>query len=63
MRIFHDRLIDELDRNYLKQILEELFINFKFEKHQVIDVERIIFGDYWQGRDVDPRHYYQVTDL
>jgi len=63
MRIFHDRLIDELDRNYLKQILEELFINFKFEKHQVIDVERIIFGDYWQGRDVDPRHYHQVTDL
>ncbi len=57
MRIFHDRLIDEQDREYLKDILAKQFDKFEIEKEQVLNIERIIFGDFLQGREVEIRHY------
>jgi dynein heavy chain len=57
MRIFHDRLIDDQDREYLKEILAQQFEKFEIEKDQVLNVERIIFGDFLQGREVETRHY------
>ncbi len=63
MRIFYDRLIDEPDRENLKSILEKKFASFGFKKEEVLDQERILFCDFWYGRDVEPRHYVQVPEL
>jgi dynein heavy chain len=57
MRVFHDRLINSQDREYLKNLLVEQFSVFELEKENVLDAERIIFGDFMQGRDADPRFY------
>ena len=50
MRVFHDRLTTEFDRQYLKMILTDFFESFSFKKEEIIDVERIIFADFMQGR-------------
>ena len=63
MRVFHDRLINTEDRVALIEILKDQFKTFGFNATQVLSEERIIFADFQQGRDVEPRHYYQVTDL
>jgi len=58
MRIFHDRLIDEEDRQEMKKILIEQFQPFfNQDKETILNLERIIFGDYFQSRDAEPRHY------
>jgi hypothetical protein len=36
---------------------------FKFSEEEVMTEERIIFGDFMQGRDVEPRHYFQIANL
>ena len=51
MRIFHDRLIDEEDREYFKDILVNQFSKFGLVKEDVLNLERILFGDFLQGRD------------
>lgn len=64
MRVFHDRLTTEEDRQYLKNLLErQIKEKFCFEKEAIIDKERILYGDFWYGREVDPRHYLQIPDL
>jgi dynein heavy chain len=63
MRVFHDRLIDDFDREYLKAMLKEIIPQFGLTCEEVLCQERIIFGDFWQGRDVEPRHYMQISDL
>lgn len=63
MRVFHDRLVSTEDRQYLIGILKDQFGKYSFEKDQVMTEERIIFADFLQGRDVEPRPYYQIADL
>lgn len=63
MRIFHDRLIDEEDRDYLKNMLITQFEKFNLEKETVLSLDRIIFGDFWNGREQEIRPYTQVPDL
>jgi len=63
MRIFHDRLIEDPDRDYLKQILSELIPKFGFTEEEVIANKRVVFGDFWHGRDVEPRVYIEIPDL
>jgi dynein heavy chain len=64
MRVFHDRLINEEDRTQFIQLLEtKIQQSFKMEMTQVNNLERIIFCDFWQGRDADPRKYIQIPDL
>jgi len=46
MRIFHDRLIDEEDREYLKKLLESQFTKFSITTADVLNIERILFGDF-----------------
>ena len=46
MRIFHDRLIDEEDREYFKVLLEKLFEKFGLVKEDVLNLDRILFGDF-----------------
>ena len=55
MRVFHDRLIDEEDREYLKNILSEQLPKFGLNTESVLDSERLIFGDFMQGREAEPK--------
>lgn len=63
MRIYHDRLTTEEDRKYMKDLLMSYFGNFGFDKDQVLNVERLIYGDFTQGRDNDNKTYVQIDDL
>ncbi|KAL4464296.1 hypothetical protein ABPG72_011341 [Tetrahymena utriculariae] len=63
MRIFHDRLIDEEDREYLKDMLVSQFEKFNLTKEEVLSMDRIIFGDFWFGRETESRPYIQVPNL
>ena len=63
MRVFHDRLTTDEDRDYFKKLLVKQFSKFNLTETEVIDSERIIFGDFMQGREVDPKSYTQITDL
>ena len=62
-RVFQDRLTDKLDIDYFQRIVEETFKTFGVTSEEVFDQERIIMADFLYGRDVEPRHYTQVTDL
>ncbi|KAL4427402.1 hypothetical protein ABPG74_009674 [Tetrahymena malaccensis] len=63
MRVFHDRCTTESDRKYLHKLLIQQFQGYHIKEEDVIDNERIIYGDFLSGREVDVRNYQQVTDL
>lgn len=64
MRVFHDRLTTVEDREYLKKMLAEFFKQFGFENiEEVIDVERVLFGDFVQNREAEFKPYVQIDDL
>mmetsp|Transcript_28820 Transcript_28820/g.26077 ORF Transcript_28820/g.26077 Transcript_28820/m.26077 type:complete len:306 (-) Transcript_28820:325-1242(-) len=63
MRVFHDRLTTEEDREFFKDLLAENFSEFNLKKEQILDKERVIFGDFMQGRDVEPKYYVQIEDM
>lgn len=63
MRVFHDRLINDEDREFFTTLLKSQFTLFGTTEEDIMDHERIIFCDFWQGREVDPRLYQQITDL
>jgi hypothetical protein len=65
MRVFHDRLVNEIDRDVFKNLLKNKFIGFSCkERHILGEQSRIIFGDFMGGIDsVDKRNYNQITDL
>lgn len=62
MRVFHDRLVDENDRNYFKNILKEQFSILEVTEEDVLNSERILYGDFFDGRDGDNRLYKQFAD-
>lgn len=54
-------MISNEDRETLDNLLNDEVINtFKLTKEQVYVTERIIFGDYLQGIDIDNRPYIWV---
>jgi len=58
MRVYHDRLTTESDRILLKGMLNTKITKFfGLEISKVINAERIIYGDFLQGREADPRYY------
>lgn len=63
MRVFYDRLTTEKDRNYFKDCCANLFKNFNLKEEEVLDCERIVFGDFMGGREAEPRFYRQISDL
>jgi dynein heavy chain len=62
-RVFGDRLINEEDRNYLNEQLETNLPKFGFNSmNEMNEGKNIIFCDFWNGKDQDPRHYQEVLD-
>jgi hypothetical protein len=62
MRVFHDRLVDDTDRNKLIGILKTKIPKFEAEG-DVLTTERVIFVNFMQGRDVEPKHYSECMDI
>ena len=63
LRVFHDRLTTEEDRTYLKDILNSQLPKFDLKLEQVMNTERLIIGDFMQGRELDIKPYIQIQDL
>lgn len=64
MRVFHDRLVNKDDRNYFKNLLNEVSIKY-FESSIVIDEsESLMFGDFMIfGQQRDQRIYEEIKDI
>ena len=63
-RVFSDRLINNSDRKFLQDcLLERNQAKFAISQQELFNAERIIFGDYMDGIDVDTRVYRQIEDL
>lgn len=62
MRVFHDRLVDEADRIYFKELLRNQFEVFKLKEEEILNSERIIYGDFYDGKDAEPRVYRQFAE-
>lgn len=62
--MFGDRLINNIDRNFLTNlILEKSNEKFKLKKEVIFNSQRIIFADFMDGIDVETRVYRQIEDL
>jgi dynein heavy chain, axonemal len=63
-RVFGDRLINRIDGDWLDSLLdEESEKTFNLTKKQIYTSQRLIFGDYMGGIDVENRIYCQVENL
>ena len=63
-RVFGDRLNDNPDRKYMDDLLlDKTNTKFNVSKDQIFNSERIIFGDFMDGIDVETRVYRQIEDL
>lgn len=57
-RIYGDWLIDDTDWQWLKSILEKEIQNtLNIKNEDLYNAERIIFGDFMQGLEIEPRIY------
>ena len=63
LRVFHDRLTTEQDRVFLKDILKSQLSKLNVNQAELLNAERIIFGDFMQGREIDNKTYIQISDL
>ena len=63
-RVFGDRLNDNPDRKFLDDLLvDRAQVKFALSKAEIFNSERIIFGDFMDGIDVENRVYRQIEDL
>jgi dynein heavy chain len=67
MRVFHDRLIDESDQQYFKELLVEVMqscFSMSIDYEETFVNSSILFGDYLKmGAAAEDRVYEQVTDM
>jgi len=57
MRVFHDRLINDSDRIQFKAILKEQIELLQLPIDEVLNCERVLFGDFYEAKDGDNRLY------
>jgi len=64
-RVFGDRLIDNIDRNWLNETLvDQIQKTFEIPKEEIFATERIIFADFLSGSlDDEKRNYEQAINL
>lgn len=63
-RVFGDRLINRIDGDWLDSLLDaESEKTYNLTKKQIYTSQRLIFGDYMGGIDVENRIYCQVENL
>jgi dynein heavy chain len=63
-RVFGDRLINSQDREWLDDLLlTEAKGTFNLNKEEIFNSERIIYGDFMAGIELDTRIYAQISDL
>lgn len=63
-RVFGDRLVDQEDRDWLdEELLKGAEEYFEAEKSEIYSTERIIFGDFMNGLEIEPRSYEQIYNL
>ncbi len=63
MRVFGDRLINNEDRAFLEDKLISMLPKLKCNKEDIITGEKIIFCDFWNGKDLEPRQYMEATSM
>jgi len=57
-RVFGDRLIEVKERKWLEeQLVQRAQSKFAISGKEIFNVERLIFGDFYEGIDVDTRVY------
>lgn len=57
-RVFGDRLTDDKDRGYINEMMMDMSLKeFKLDKKKIMNSERIIFGDFMDGIDLDVKIY------
>ena len=63
-RFFRDRMASDEDRNKLNSLITKEFSEvLGLTEEQIYGDGRIIFGDYINGIDVDPRNYEITKDV
>ena len=63
-RVFGDRLTDNKDRTYLDDMLiEQSEQKFNLQKKQIMNSDRLIYGDFMEGVEQEIRIYKQIDDL
>lgn len=66
-RVFHDRLINEEDREWFKDTVQkQLFINFKLDwkKDDIFNKDPLIFADFLKrGLDQEDKVYEEAKDF
>ena len=64
MRVFGDRLIEVKERKWMEdQLFERANAKFALSHEEVFNSDRLIFGDFYDGIDIDQRVYRQIADL
>ena len=64
-RVFYDRLINEEDRDWFKDLIVELlqaYFNPKWKREEVFDEKKILFGDLLR-LDSENRDYEEIKDI
>merc|ERR1719191_1514573 len=63
MRIFGDRLTDDPDRTWLKEVLDEkVSKNFEMDPTAIFANERLIFASF-MTQEIENRFYEEITDM
>jgi dynein heavy chain len=63
-RVFGDRLIDNVDRDWLNSLLNQVAEDTcKLGQKDIYNASRLVYGDYMDGIDVETRVYKQIEDL
>lgn len=56
-------MIDDTDRNWLdKMLLDEGMKTFSLQEKQIMNSERLLYGDYMDGLEAEPRVYRQIAN-
>jgi dynein heavy chain len=56
-RVFGDRMISRTDKGVLQKLCFEEATKMKVKEKDILNVERLLYGDYFNGIDGDNRPY------